>query len=477
METKLLRKTKTYCPFCVTDVEGEVILQGNDVLLRHLCPEHGNFDFKLSSNGECYSDLDSFFFKLKGFTPQGRITMSWVLTNYTCNMNCSYCNLQAQIPYYDNLGLEDFKNILDNFKHYRKICLAGGEPTVNEKIFEIIKMATGRGVITAMATNGLKLTDDAFLKQIISSGLNEVRLSIHTLTPETNLPISNNFYKEKLDALKCLERYNMPTILSPIIFKGYNEDQVVECLEYAKDKPFIKEIAVDGFSWVGNGSIEMDKSLMIMPDEIMDSVFKKYFQNKDRKEIFTFQKLVLLTLFLFKIRLCLYTQIMVFLRVNKSIRPVTGYLNMRRLDKSIQWWMRFNDSSYFIKLAAFLIVVISSLKFKTFKILFPGLKLILANIFRIKIYKYPRQFLALMINTNCSLLSADDQQSIQCMNGAFAKSVFGDVISMYGTKGFLYLEKTKKDGLSKEKLLDYMNNLKINTPENEGNASPVNPKK
>ncbi len=467
MEIKLLRTTKTYCPYCTNEVEGEIIQQGKNVFLRHKCEEHGDYNFLLSSNGNYYADLDSFFFKVKGFTPQGRITMSWVLTNYSCNMNCDYCNLQAQLPYYDNITLEDFKVILVNFKHYKKICISGGEPTVNEDIFKILKLATSRGVIVALASNGIKLADESFLKQIIATGVNEIRLSVHALNLNTKLPISQNFHKEKMEALKNLEKNGMATILTPLIFKGYNEEVISECIEYAKDKLFIKVISVDGFSWVGNGSDKMEKSQMMMPDIAMDSIYNKYFQGKDRKEIFTLQKLILLALYLFKIRLCLYTQIMIFVRGNGKVQPVTTYLNMKRLEKSLQWWLRFNNKPYGLKLLGFLIVIFSLIKFKTLKIAYPTLKLIIANIFRIKIYNYPSDFLPVMINTNCSLLSFDEQQSFQCMNGSFGKSVFGEILSMYGTNGFIYLEKAKKGGLSNEKIQDCVNKLKINTPENE----------
>lgn len=416
---RVIRTTKTICPQCARKIEGQVILDGGRVYLDRICPEHGAYRFMLSRHSEDYADLDRFYFDvLHGATAQGRITNYWILATAQCQQKCKYCSVDWQHPVNAEMSRGILSEIIAKYGD-AKLTMAGGEPTLHPDVLAFFREAAARGVTTQLATNGIMLASRAFCRELQEANVNEVRVSIEVIEPgkeAAHAALGNGaFYETKLTAIRNLIDLNIPTIISPTIFKGINEDQLVATLEFAKDKPVIREISVNGFSWNGVGR-SMSKENMIMPDELTDLLYERY-GDGDRESWFTFQKLMLVLLQLVRIRLCLYTQIVIFVREKGRLVPFTAFLNMKRVKNLLKWWERFANAPRFVQVAAVVPVLICALRVKLLKLIPMCAGLFLANLFQIKINRYPARLLPVVMNTNCSMLNLDEMVRARCMSG------------------------------------------------------------
>lgn len=109
----------------------------------------------------------------------------WELTK-RCNLKCAHCRAEAEdSSFTGELGLEKIKSILDNISaSYSPIMvLTGGEPLYRKDIFEIAGYAAGKGLRTALATNGTLIDKETAMK-IRNAGIARVSISIDGINAE-----------------------------------------------------------------------------------------------------------------------------------------------------------------------------------------------------------------------------------------------------------------------------------------------------
>jgi radical SAM protein with 4Fe4S-binding SPASM domain len=106
-----------------------------------------------------------------------------------CNYQCPLCPIGAR-ELKRELGamtLENFVRILNNLgPQVRTLALWNqGEPTINDKLPEMIRLAHDRGIYTMISTNASLLHRRNLIERLIQSGLEEINFSIDGLTQET----------------------------------------------------------------------------------------------------------------------------------------------------------------------------------------------------------------------------------------------------------------------------------------------------
>jgi heme b synthase len=103
----------------------------------------------------------------------------WELTK-RCNLKCVHCRAEADnSSFTGELKPDVIKRILDDIASFYSpiMVLTGGEPLYRNDIFEIAGYATGKGLRTALATNGT-LIDKTIASEIKNSGISRVSISI-----------------------------------------------------------------------------------------------------------------------------------------------------------------------------------------------------------------------------------------------------------------------------------------------------------
>lgn len=104
-----------------------------------------------------------------------------------CNLRCRAC--QRNDPHWTELDLPvgRFERILDQLPALEQIKLQGiGEPLLHERFFDLVRIASRRGVRVGSITNGTTLKREEHRRGIVESGMDEMLVSIDGATPETH---------------------------------------------------------------------------------------------------------------------------------------------------------------------------------------------------------------------------------------------------------------------------------------------------
>jgi len=117
--------------------------------------------------------------------PQGPRVVFIEVTNH-CNLLCETCPrtfVSSEAPM--TLGWDNFVRIVEQFPDMQRAVLHGiGEPLINRDLPRMIAYLKQRGVTVLFNTNAT-LLNEAWARQLIASGLDELRCSIDGATPQT----------------------------------------------------------------------------------------------------------------------------------------------------------------------------------------------------------------------------------------------------------------------------------------------------
>ncbi|HNV45451.1 MAG TPA: radical SAM protein [Spirochaetota bacterium] len=111
----------------------------------------------------------------------------WELTK-RCNLRCRHCRAEADdAAFSGELPTGAITGIIDDIAAFAKpiMVLTGGEPLFRDDIFAIARHARGRGLRTALATNGT-LIDEAAARAIRDAGIMRVSISIDGSTADSH---------------------------------------------------------------------------------------------------------------------------------------------------------------------------------------------------------------------------------------------------------------------------------------------------
>lgn len=212
-------------------------------------------DDLLAPNGPCpVHEMDLEVLPPFSVRPSAPYRMDLALT-YQCNNACSHC-YNARARSFPQLSTAQWFRILDQLwdQGIPHIVFTGGEPTLRADLPELIAHAEKNGQITGINTNGRRLKDAAFVRQLADAGLDHVQITLESHDPaihdelvahpgawkettaglrnalDTNLFVMTNttllqrnspFLAETLD---FLAETGVPTVgLNALIYSGHGE--------------------------------------------------------------------------------------------------------------------------------------------------------------------------------------------------------------------------------------------------------------
>lgn len=157
-----------------------------------------------------------------------------------CNQKCPIC-----LAYVDAMGfvykppMEYFEKIFEAFKKNDpkpNICFFGGEPTVHEDFLEIVRRAKSHGFQVQLFTNGLKLADMNYCKELCALGI-QVNFGLDGTNPEIykTLRGDNSLAVKKRafdNVIKC--GVNKLAVISTVA-TGVNDSNMGELMEFIHD--------------------------------------------------------------------------------------------------------------------------------------------------------------------------------------------------------------------------------------------------
>jgi sulfatase maturation enzyme AslB (radical SAM superfamily) len=140
-----------------------------------------------------------------------------IQTTYKCNMQCANCYLGDMLnnDEYADVNIDMFENSIKKLPKRIDIRFIGAEPTMNDNLFEMIKIVKKFKHRPQILTNGLKLGQEDYVIKLKESGLNFLGLSMNGgLDDEVYKRFDNGKYaKLKTRALEyCIKHKIVPHI-------------------------------------------------------------------------------------------------------------------------------------------------------------------------------------------------------------------------------------------------------------------------
>ncbi|MCQ2367461.1 MAG: radical SAM protein [Kiritimatiellae bacterium] len=194
------------------------------------------------------------------------------LTN-RCNMHCPHCYVCSSVAYDNELTTEEIQSLC---KHFRDIggtdvSLTGGEPTLRDDFFEIVKYISDIGMRVSVYTNGLNW-DEEKIKRLATYSIEGVQVSIDGYDEQTNAVFRNKgAFERALNTVDLMLKHKLHlkiAITPPYEVLMENRQKYIDFAKSLLDK-------------YGTDSLELNFSYALMPGReltvaFVDSVRDKY---------------------------------------------------------------------------------------------------------------------------------------------------------------------------------------------------------
>ncbi len=146
------------------------------------------------------------------------------------------------LDFFDDEELLPLDNVLEFLKiaideGVKKIRITGGEPLLRKGLDEFIAKlhAYNKEVALVLSTNGFLLKKMA--KGLKDAGLLRVNVSLDSLKSDRVLKISQkDALKNALEGIEESLKVGLKLKLNMVVMKGVNDDEILELLEYAKNR-------------------------------------------------------------------------------------------------------------------------------------------------------------------------------------------------------------------------------------------------
>lgn len=238
------------CNSCGKLAPADQVERDGKVFLAKDCPDCGPTETLISSDARRYyakRELDVGYpyhgCQMNCTTCRHAQTPQFCFLDVTnrCNLNCPICidgvpglgfEFEPSIEYFDKI----LKGLAQN-EPKPTIAFFGGEPTVRDDLLDMIKLARSYGLRTRVLTNGLKLADMDYCRQLVMSRTT-ILMSHDGENPET--------YRRLRGSAKALDRKQKAMenfrqieevrrgriILIMCISKGINDDELPAYLDF-----------------------------------------------------------------------------------------------------------------------------------------------------------------------------------------------------------------------------------------------------
>jgi cyclic pyranopterin phosphate synthase len=174
-----------------------------------------------------------------------------------CNMRCRYCMPEesyAWLPRGSILSFEEITRLAGVFASIGvdKLRLTGGEPLLRKDLPTLVRNLSRQTGIRdlALTTNGILLAEEA--APLKSAGLGRLTISLDTLRPERmQLFARSSRHGDVLEGIRAAREAGFAgTKANSVIIRGYNDDELVGLLEFARreaiEMRFIEYMDVGG---------------------------------------------------------------------------------------------------------------------------------------------------------------------------------------------------------------------------------------
>jgi MoaA/NifB/PqqE/SkfB family radical SAM enzyme len=149
-----------------------------------------------------------------------------------CNHFCGFCS-NPTTPYTHTF--ETMKVLVDDLvaRGYFGVILTGGEPTLHPELPRICRYASDAGLHVRMITNGSRLADEGFARDMAAAGLKLVHVSVYSVRPdvEARLRGTPDTLEKAFAAVENAHRFGVEVNINCVINK-LNADHLDENIRH-----------------------------------------------------------------------------------------------------------------------------------------------------------------------------------------------------------------------------------------------------
>lgn len=251
-----LEKTYSICPICfqeekIQKIPASIIEDDDKVWIIKQCQKHGNFKEIYFSDVNLYKRWMKF--KVTGKTISSiktglfndselylKHTSQTVLTNLIVTNRCNlrydqdFLNINTGDYIYEP-SLTQLQDLMQRTKSEKpigstSIQIMGGEPTLRDDLFQIIRIAKKIGFShVQILTNGLKLAGSIdFCQQLKDENVDTIYMRFDGVTITTN-----SLIEKHKKALENLKKVNLNVVLVPVLIGNKNVQESGKIINFA----------------------------------------------------------------------------------------------------------------------------------------------------------------------------------------------------------------------------------------------------
>ncbi len=294
---KVIKETKSICPECLKVLDATIFEEDGKVYIKKTCAEHGYFQEVYWSDYAQYERAEKFRHDgsgLKnprtktvkgcpydcGICPEHKSHTALAIIDVTnrCNLKCPVCFANAAAAgYVYQPTKEEIRGMLENLRKNDPVPatalqFSGGEPTIRNDLFELIRMAKDMGFRhLEVNTNGVRLSQSVdYCKQLKEAGMSTIYLQFDGLTADVYKFIRGiDLLDIKMKAIENCRKAGIDSmVLVVTLVKGVNDNQLGDIIRFAvKNFDVIRCINVQPVSLCGRlPETEREKMRITIPD-------------------------------------------------------------------------------------------------------------------------------------------------------------------------------------------------------------------
>lgn len=274
----VIEKTKTVCPECKLIVEGTIYKDGEFVMIRKHCEDHGwtiekyweDYDMYMKMRGYNYFgrgfDNPNYVSDTKGVNcpwdcgicerHKSHTALANVVVTNRCHLSCWYCFFYAKEG--DSMyepSPDELKKIFHNLRIQKPIPanalqITGGEPTMHPQIVEIVRLAKEEGFDQIqLNTTGINIAADPDMAfKLRHAGVSTLYMSYDGVSKRAN---PKNHWEAPM-ALDACRKAGIGIVLVPTLIRTINDHELGSIINFAlNNSDIVRSVNFQPVSLVG----------------------------------------------------------------------------------------------------------------------------------------------------------------------------------------------------------------------------------
>lgn len=259
-------------------IPAKITSDGEDVLFRKFCPEHGEMQSFIRSDVAGYLTAQRYVkpawspLEFAGDSgapcPDGcgfcdrheqHLCMPIVEITSRCDLACPICLVDAGRPW--DMTLDEFARRLDAFIRAERqadvLNLSGGEPLVHPQLLAFVNEALSRPEIVrvSISTNGLAFLSNPDLLRALYERNVVISLQFDGFDEKPYVTLRGRpLLREKMRILDMLAGEGITTSLTMTAARGMNDDQFRPMLDYLFSHDHVVSMMIQPLAFAGRGA-------------------------------------------------------------------------------------------------------------------------------------------------------------------------------------------------------------------------------